>query len=109
MTVDCIRPRVWQNPNVAGYFAQNTLLFVVAGRMERGIELKAEMALHGGPPLSLVHPDVYLNALSLKEQSLAMRDPRNMGNRKVARLLPSFVRQALARRLAAEPASWGGR
>jgi SAM-dependent methyltransferase len=48
---DLVRPRIWENPNVAWYYAQNVLLFAREGRLKT--------ANSPGAPLSLVHPTAW--------------------------------------------------
>ena len=79
--LDVVRPRVWDDPGVDFWYAQNTLLYVDE-------ELRASLGLDPpGWPLSLVHPR-QLDSLAEKARS-----PRFLlGN------LPGAVRAALARR-----------
>jgi SAM-dependent methyltransferase len=53
---DCIRPRVWNDPAVAPFYAQNTLLYV--SRRQRLTSLPPG-ACHPSPPLALVHPAIF--------------------------------------------------
>ncbi|MBO0910930.1 MAG: class I SAM-dependent methyltransferase [Acidobacteria bacterium] len=48
---DCLRPRIWQNPRVAWYYAQNCLIF--AHRR------KSCLPGEPGKPLPLVHPRLW--------------------------------------------------
>jgi len=48
---DCLRSRIWQNPRVAWYYAQNSLVFAHPGKRSRLGE--------PGKPLPLVHPRLW--------------------------------------------------
>lgn len=65
--IDCLRPRIWQDEQVAWWYRQN--LFVYAGRdgLERHAALRAEHARPRARDLELVHVDVF------KRQSLLAR------------------------------------
>jgi SAM-dependent methyltransferase len=58
--LDCLRPRVWCDPNVAWWYAQNMLLYVHAPYLRTHARLSAEAARPPHYPLDLVHPAVYL-------------------------------------------------
>ncbi len=53
LAVDVVRLRVWDRPEVAWWYRQNTLLFLTEAALER-LDLGQHVA---APPLSLVHPD----------------------------------------------------
>lgn len=55
-TVDCIRPRIWGNPQVQTWYAQNTLLLVEPALFEAHPKLAAERERRRDNPLSVVHP-----------------------------------------------------
>jgi SAM-dependent methyltransferase len=57
---DCVRPIVWQAPEVEYWYSQNAMLFVQA-RSELAPRLAKEPSLQGLP---LVHPVVYHQALN---------------------------------------------
>lgn len=58
VAVDCIRPYVWSRPEVATWYAQNTLLFVRRDRVDG--RATAAMAAASGMPLDVVHPRMFL-------------------------------------------------
>jgi SAM-dependent methyltransferase len=58
--VDCLRRRIWNDPRVAWWYAQNLLLFVERSALEGHAALKQEHELTGGVPPALVHPTRYL-------------------------------------------------
>ncbi len=60
LPIDCVRPRVWTDEHVEWWYAQNTLLYVERGVLEREPRLAAAHAATRGQPLSVVHPRKYL-------------------------------------------------
>ena len=58
--VDCIRRRVWSDPEVEWWYAQNTLLFVDSGELDRRPRLRQEYEFAGTNQLSIVHPRRHL-------------------------------------------------
>jgi SAM-dependent methyltransferase len=60
VAIDCIRKRIWSNPHVEWWFAQNTLLFGERRYVERHAGLRREFAAAPGELLALVHPRRYL-------------------------------------------------
>jgi SAM-dependent methyltransferase len=61
--VNCLRPRIWNDPAVAPYLAQNLMLLVSRPRLENDARLAAEWQRYCDVPLDLVHPKVYLQSL----------------------------------------------
>lgn len=55
--IDCIRPRVWDDPAVAWYYAQNTILYASSSALAANAALRTAAASTGGTPLRLVHPE----------------------------------------------------
>jgi SAM-dependent methyltransferase len=75
--LDCVRPRVWNEPQVEWWYAQNTLVFVSpAARIRSGTR-----ADWGGVPV--IHPRFYLEKTA----------PRPVSLGEVARSLPALGRQ----------------
>ena len=58
--VDYIRRKVWQNPRVAYWYAQNILIFVEREYLENHQLLQQEFANIGTSQLTIVHPKKYL-------------------------------------------------
>mgnify|MGYP003956620471 CR=1 FL=1 len=74
--VDFIRKKVWDNPKVETWFAQNTLLYVHRDYMEANSTIKEEWKKNCFP-ISVVHPKSYeshvlLNNMGLKRTLKAM-------------------------------------
>ncbi|MFI5329502.1 MAG: methyltransferase domain-containing protein [Desulfobaccales bacterium] len=58
--IDCIRKKIWQNANVAYYYAQNMLLFVKKDLINKYPQLAEELRQNESNILSIVHPKSYL-------------------------------------------------
>jgi SAM-dependent methyltransferase len=56
LPVDCLRRRIWVNPDVEWWYAQNVLLYGERGRLEMAAALKREYEIAGPVALPLVHP-----------------------------------------------------
>ena len=61
--VDAIRPRIWDDPDVEWWYAQNALLFVRHDRLSTDPELTRLAAATHHSQLSIVHPRKYLGML----------------------------------------------
>jgi SAM-dependent methyltransferase len=86
---DPLRPRLWNDPRVRVWYAQNTLLYVAREELPRRPALAEAVATTDPHRLALVHPRLY-------ERN---SDPRRLSLRTVLRVLPHLVRGALRRRL----------
>jgi SAM-dependent methyltransferase len=58
--VDCIRKRVWSNPNVEYWYRQNTLLFANDEALAANERLREAQARTDLTQLSVVHPERYV-------------------------------------------------
>jgi SAM-dependent methyltransferase len=56
LPVDCVRRRVWADPKVEWWYAQNTILYVNRERLESDPALRREHEAAGPAALALVHP-----------------------------------------------------
>ena len=72
--IDCLRPRLWANEEVGWWYAQNMLLFAQRAYAEADPSLKRQRATYGGTPLSLIHPDRFLDQVSWSQQLMNERD-----------------------------------
>jgi SAM-dependent methyltransferase len=88
VALDWLRPLIWNNERVEWYYAQNSLLFVHAERVN-AIPRPEGSVTDATVPLSLVHPRNYLEK--------ARR--ANVGLSEVIALSPSLIRDAVLRRL----------
>jgi SAM-dependent methyltransferase len=62
--VDCIRPKIWDDPNVAYWYTQNVLLYVDRTHLADYPVLCATEAHPPAYPLSLVHPRLYMEKVT---------------------------------------------
>lgn len=89
VVIDCIRRKVWRNPRVASWYAQNILLYAHPAWVYAHPLLSRELAGAGSFPLTIVHPKRYL----------FLTDPRNMPLSRVVAALPVVLGKALVRRV----------
>ena len=61
--VDCIRRRIWNDPKVGYWYAQNAFIFVKESELARYPKLKKEVDQGYSTTLPLVHPVRYRYAL----------------------------------------------
>jgi len=85
--VDCIRSRVWHNPKVEPWYAQNCFLFVRRDYLSKSPQLAAA---HPGNvfPLDSVHPRLFLCAATLANVSMSQ----------LIRVFPRVFRKAVSNR-----------
>lgn len=91
--IDCIRKRVWENPDVLVHYKQNTILFAESSILEKNAMLRDEYQASLESPISVVHPDLYM--LKLKAYSNLNMFPVG----RIVRALPGRVLGAGLRRL----------
>lgn len=89
VTIDWLRPQIWDNPNVAYYYAQNILLFVSEGHLDQYPEFQDYIVAPEDTVLSKVHPIKWFEA----------NNPRCQPLRKVLAALPFSAVNAVSRRL----------
>lgn len=91
LSVDCIRPRIWDSTQVSFWYSQNTILYVRKDRLEQSRELRGVPALPA-PPMRLVHP-----GMLAKKQGVL--DYLSGSPRALLRSLPGAVAAAVHRRI----------
>lgn len=79
-TFDVLRPRIWNNPEVAWYYAQDTLIFISNDYLAQHPELPHTLSHHLPRVLNVVHPNAYLSHFRLSF---------------LLRRLPSIIRNTL--------------
>ncbi len=84
--VDYVRGRVWQNPDVAWWYAQNVLIYVQQDYLEQHPALKHESEITKTRPLALLHPKM-LTDMGITRLMMLLR------------LLPFTINRALQKRL----------
>jgi len=60
VVIDCLRPRIWSNPKVEYWYAQNMFLLVAESHLRTDAGLAAAAARTNRQQLSLVHPRAFL-------------------------------------------------
>ncbi|MFP3043685.1 bifunctional glycosyltransferase/class I SAM-dependent methyltransferase [Treponema primitia] len=63
IAVDCLRKRLWHNPDVSFSLKQNLMLFVKIDRLDM-LSVSPEDICLNVPPMNLVHPEIYLKRVS---------------------------------------------
>jgi SAM-dependent methyltransferase len=58
--IDCLRPRIWNDDEVAWYYRQNLLLYASEAALSSSSALAALHRRHEGAPLDVAHPQRYL-------------------------------------------------
>ncbi len=89
LAIDCIRPLIWENEQVAYYYAQNTVLYVNRDRLDDFPLLRRENEKSLAFPRPLVHPLKWLEA----------NDPHRQPLRHLLRALPYSLCNAAGLRL----------
>ena len=76
LVVDCLRKKVWENPKVACWYAQNMLLFVHPEALQRYPFLEQERTTTRLSQLDLVHPTMFLMLLAMNKLNLSSTEFR---------------------------------
>jgi SAM-dependent methyltransferase len=79
VAVDCIRPKIWENPDVRVWYAQNTLLFVEQAHLDSHPQLRSEYEGCRDRPLSIIHPTMYHRGLKPWSHLERLKDVRDKG------------------------------
>jgi SAM-dependent methyltransferase len=87
LRLDCLRDRFWHNRRIPCCYRQNMMLYVRRRTLETRPELLLEQKKCAHHVLSLVHPDVFAEALN-----------RTPSVRAIMRALPSALRTAIKAR-----------
>jgi SAM-dependent methyltransferase len=93
VAIDCIRRRVWDDPEVLVHYRQNTMLFVAHEILDQNPALRNEYHACVKNPMSMVHPDLYMRRIQ------TYSNPSMIPVRKMVRVLPGQVLRAVLRRL----------
>lgn len=70
VAVDCLRARLWDDPRVKYYYAQNALLYVRRDALELMPRLRIEAMHSTNVPLSLVHPRKFADVADVTTWSI---------------------------------------
>lgn len=63
-SIDCIRPQIWKNPDVAVWYAQNIMLYVHRDYLAQHVALQHAYEANKDNILSMIHPSLWLNTQS---------------------------------------------
>jgi len=96
VAIDVVRPHVWNDPTVAFWYAQNTILYVEASHPVVAAPAPTSAASPDSPtvPLDLVHP-----ALHVRDHTTIKPPPPPPSLSRVLRDLPGAVRRAAHNRV----------
>jgi SAM-dependent methyltransferase len=83
IAVDAIRKRIWQNPDVEWWYAQNVLLFVKTDYLTGQPKLEREHINASSSMLAIIHPRLY----KMRCNQLVEEKKNTFANRAYARLL----------------------
>ncbi|MCT7976489.1 class I SAM-dependent methyltransferase [Laspinema olomoucense] len=98
--VDCIRPRVWNNENVAFFYAQNMILYVKANQTANYLNLKQCLEPNFKSHfVSVVHPKQYLEAVKRMQPENMCLSSALTQCWKILSVLPSLFYRAVNRRV----------
>ena len=96
-TVDCFRRKLWNNPRVAFWYAQNAFLYVKEEHLPR-LNVCVDDVVKDGP-CSMVHPELYSKIVTKYMKCRAASDPSNMALRKAMSIFLTASRCAIQRKL----------
>ena len=88
VAIDCLRPKVWDDPRVVWWYAQNTILYATRAFLATHRKLADELAGAGPGPLPLVHPHKYVR----------VADPTRGSFSRHLRELPQLAMSSLRKR-----------
>lgn len=95
VSVDALRPRIWENRSVRWWYAQNALLYVRADRLPSYPALAAVQAAPVQPPLRMVHPNLFL---CLAHRTSPAHMSMKMAVKEFCQVSKHFIRRKLSRR-----------
>lgn len=85
VALDVVRPRVWEDPDVRPWYAQNTLLYVAAEALEAHPGLQ-RVDVTGGLPMRVVHPSILATSAAAIRSAGEHASPATRLMRRVRRL-----------------------
>ncbi len=122
VAVDCLRPVLWENREVAAYYSQNLFLFVSRDHLPNVPAIEAAYRTLGAAPRNLVHPELWnevnersrkaeIRILELERQcrSLLNVEPGSISLKNVLLALPLLTVHALRSRLSGQSQPLAGR
>jgi SAM-dependent methyltransferase len=91
--IDCIREKIWNDQDVAWWYAQNILVFAEKKHVLNNPKLQRAFELTRVSQLSIVHPSMHLHSALIQT---ALSSP---GLKEVLGMLPRLMIKAIKRRL----------
>jgi hypothetical protein len=70
VAIDFFRKKLWNNPDIDPYYAQNLLLFVRQECLQDYPQLASVAQANDTTEMALVHPKVYLHSLARKQKAI---------------------------------------
>ncbi len=106
VTIDCVRPKVWNNSQVDFWYAQNTLVFAAQDSLKNYPKLKAESEKMHLSSLSVVHPQKYWEKQQENQQLIQTveyykhaSNPQNWSLKEILAVIPTVVVNGFKRTL----------
>ena len=94
LPIDCIRPRIWDNKDVAWWYSQNMILFVEESHLYQSPDLLRLAEQNNRGPIAIVHPRCYTSAIKEIDRLMDANPPSFL---MLVRRLPSALIRLLAR------------
>jgi SAM-dependent methyltransferase len=69
VTIDCVRPRIWDDPRVEYWYAQNALVYVSPETLDQSPRLQELAAETSAGRLNIVHPRQYLDIVAAMQRA----------------------------------------
>ena len=70
VAIDCVRKKIWGNPSVEWWYAQNTFIFIRSDSLEGRPLLKKQLADLAAAQLPLVHPRSWRHQFQMAKEEL---------------------------------------
>jgi SAM-dependent methyltransferase len=97
--IDSVRPRVWNDPTIEWWYAQNTIVYASEAALDRSARLREAAGATDASRLSLVHPRAYLHQVALTHDAAIHPDPDRLPASTLLGLAPRVLLNAIKRRL----------
>lgn len=94
--IDCLRPKIWHNPEVQYWYAQNMFLFVREDFLEKSPKLQQEKADNNSSYYSIVHPRMLEATMVVLDYATK---PELMSLKKTTLALPLIIKNTVQRKL----------
>ena len=92
VVLDIVRSRIWNEQAIPFWYRQNTLLFVKREQMQK-LETLDSVAHYQRPPVSIVHPDLYLLKISKINRADTVKGNLKLFRRAVKKWIKTRIRR----------------